>query len=82
MNAWVNTSLELRGKLDGVSFEHNTKPGEPFFEKGDVKVLTYSLLLTKKDGSGGRKANFIVAIPHGHGVGLCELLKIRLVNLS
>ena len=90
MNAWMNKPLELRGKLDVVSLEHNTNLWEqawcatlnPWIERGDVKDLTYSLLLIKKAGSGGRMTNFIAVISHGHGVILCELLKTHLVNLS
>ena len=55
MNALMNKPLEVRGKLDVVFLEHNTNPWgqawcttlNPWFERGDVKDLTYSLLLIK-----------------------------------
>ena len=73
--------------LDGTSFVHKTNPCDQAcstkamaWRKRSEGLSVQCTCKGKKEGTGGRMANFMVAIAYNHGVNLCEQYEEKLTG--
>lgn len=71
---WIN---HIKFYFDGVGFAHKTNPNGEARSTANMAWRKRKEGLSrstkgKKEGSGGKMANFFVAISHGHGTVLCK----------